>query len=99
MCVLQYSATVTDTSMLDDLMGRLLTSYVGKLMYLIVLVLLMSDADPFAHGLILPSIHCNLYQLAAGRSFAHMLTHRHNGNRDAASGTMMPHPVVLGHMP
>lgn len=35
---IQQSAVVTDTPMLDDSMGRLLMSYVGKLMYLIVLV-------------------------------------------------------------
>ncbi len=38
MCVLQQSATVTDTPMLDDSMGCLLMLNVGKLMYLIVLV-------------------------------------------------------------
>lgn len=38
MCLLQQSATVTDTPLLDDLMGRLLTFYVGKLVYQIVLV-------------------------------------------------------------
>jgi len=36
--VLQQSATVTDKPILDVSMGRLLMSYVGKLMYLIVLV-------------------------------------------------------------